>query len=142
VLILAAGVVAAVVGLYVLMPRVAGLDETRGRIRDGDQRWIVLAALFELGSYAGYVLLLLGVVGRVAGAGRDRCGGRGETVGALVAFGEPAGLALAAVLTYRALGFWLPTVPGATAYVPLTRGLGHPRGEALSQGPPRPAGRR
>ncbi len=334
VLILAAGVVAAVVGLYVLLPRVAGLDETWGRIRDGDPRWIGLAALFELGSYAGYVLLLRGVVGRVgekrlswpeawrltlagvaasrllaaAGAGgialtgwalarmgmsahtvatrlatfflllyavfmgalvvagfglsvgwlagpapfgltvvpalfaasvivaalvlalvpprfgrvrghAQRPGeGRGKRiarfvaaapatlgsgvrgaealvrardpalagalvwwtcdllvlwaamhafgapplpgvlvmsyfvgqlanvlpvpggigaveggmVGALVAFGEPAGLALAAVLTYRAFAFWLPTVPGAIAYVQLTRRLGHPRGEALS----------
>ena len=336
-LILAAGVVAAVVGLYVLLPRVAGLSQTWGRIRDGDPRWIVLAALFELGSYAGYVLLLRGVVGRVgekrlcrgpeawrltlagvaasrllaaAGAGgialtgwalarmgmsahtvatrlatfflllyavfmgalvvagfglsvgwlagpapfgltvvpalfaasvivaalalalvpprfgrvrghAQRPGeGRGKRiarfvaaapatlgsgvrgaealvrardpalagalvwwtcdllvlwaavhafgaregppgvlvmsyfvgqlanalpvpggigaveggmVGALVAFGEPAGLALAAVLTYRAFAFWLPTVPGAiTVYVQLTRRLGHPRGEALS----------
>ena len=56
----------------------------------------------------------------------------GGMVGALVAFGEPAGLALAAVLTYRAFAFWLPTVPGAIAYVQLTRRLGHPRGEALS----------
>ena len=334
VLIPAAGVVAALIGLYVLLPRVAGLDETWGRIRDGDPGWIVLAALFELGSYAGYVLLLRGVVGRVgekrlswpeawrltlagvaasrllaaAGAGgialtgwalarmgmsahtvatrlatfflllyavfmgalvvaglglsvgwlagpapfgltvvpalfaasvivaalalalvppqfgrvRGHAQGPGEgrgkrvarfvaaapatlgsgvrgaealvrardpalvgalvwwtcdvlvlwaamhafgappppgvlvmsyfvgqlanalpvpggigaveggMVGALVAFGEPAGLALAAVLTYRAFAFWLPTVPGAIAYVQLTRRLGHPRGEALS----------
>jgi putative heme transporter len=334
VLILAAGIVAAVVGLYVLLPRIAGLDETWGRIRDGDPRWIVLAALFELGSYGGYVLLLRGVVGRVgeqrlswpeawrltlagvaasrllaaAGAGgialtgwalarmgmsahtvatrlatfflllyavfmgalviaglglsagwfagpapfgltvvpalfaatvivaalalafvppqfgrvrghAQRPGeGRGKRVarfvaaapatlgsgvrgaealvrardpallgalvwwtcdllvlwaamrafgappppgvlvmsyfvgqlanalpvpggigaveggmvGALVAFGEPAGLALAAVLTYRAFAFWLPTLPGAIAYVQLTRRLGHPRGEASS----------
>lgn len=60
-----AGVIAALVGLYVLLPRIAGLDETWGRIRDGDPAWIALAALFEFGSYAGYVLLLRGVVGRV-----------------------------------------------------------------------------
>lgn len=175
-----AGVVAAVVGLCVLLPRLAGLDETWGRIRDGDPGWIAVSAVLELGSYAGYVLLLRGVVGRVgdgnlswregwrltlagvaasrllatAGAGgialtgwalarmgmsartvatrlRDRWGG-GGTVGALVAFGEPAGLALAAVLTYRAFAFWLPTLPGAVAYVQLTRRLGHPKaGEPL-----------
>ena len=48
----------------------------------------------------------------------------GALVGALVAFGEPAGLAIAAVLTYRAFAFWLPTLPGAIAYVQLTRELG------------------
>jgi uncharacterized membrane protein YbhN (UPF0104 family) len=52
-------------------------------------------------------------------------GVEGGMVGALVAFGEPAGLALAAVLTYRAFAFWLPTLPGAVAYVQLTRMLGH-----------------
>jgi uncharacterized membrane protein YbhN (UPF0104 family) len=53
-------------------------------------------------------------------------GVEGGMVGALVAFGEPAGLALAAVLTYRAFAFWLPTLPGAVAYVQLTRVLGRP----------------
>jgi uncharacterized membrane protein YbhN (UPF0104 family) len=326
--ILAAGAVAVLLGLYVLLPRLAGLDETWGRIRSGDPAWIALAAVLEIGSYAGYVLLLRGVVGRVgerslswrqawrltlagvaasrllatAGAGgialtgwaltrmgmsaratatrlatffvvlygifmsalviaglglalgwlagpapfgltvvpalfgaaaigaalaltlvpaqfgrirgharsggdrrtariarflaaapatlgagvrgavalvraRDRAllgalvwwacdllvlwatmrafgsppapgvlvmsyfvgqlgnalplpggigGVEGGMIGALVAFGEPAGLALAAVLTYRAFAFWLPTVPGAVAYVQLTRELGHP----------------
>jgi uncharacterized membrane protein YbhN (UPF0104 family) len=30
------------------------------------------------------------------------------------------------VLTYRAFAFWLPTLPGAIAYVELTRALGRP----------------
>ena len=48
-----------------------------------------------------------------------RVGGvEGAMVAAPVAFGEPAGLAIAGVLTYRALAFWLPTVPG----VPRTSG--------------------
>ena len=44
-------------------------------------------------------------------------GVEGGMVGALVAFGEPAGLALAGVLTYRAFSFWLPTIPGVVAYL-------------------------
>jgi hypothetical protein len=58
-----AGVVVAILALYVLLPRIAGLDETWGRLRAGDPRWIALAAVFELGSYAGYVLLLRAVAG-------------------------------------------------------------------------------
>jgi putative heme transporter len=320
---LGGGAVAAILALYVLLPRIAGLDETWGRLRDGDVTWIALAGLFELGSYAGYVVLLRAVAGgketavswpdswrltlagvaasrllATAGAGgialtawaltrmgmnartvatrmatffvllygifmaamviagsglsagwfagpspfaltvvpalfgtvvicaalalarippgfgrarRARAGRtarlarfiaeapatlaggvrgavalvrvrdpallgglgwwvcdvlvlwaalhafgtsppaavlvmsyligqlgnllplpggiggvEGGIVGALVAFGQPAGLALAAVLTYRAFAFWLPTVPGAVAYVQLTRALGHP----------------
>jgi uncharacterized protein (TIRG00374 family) len=40
-------------------------------------------------------------------------------VGTFVAFGVPYGLALIAVLTYRLLAFWLPTIPGAIAYFQL-----------------------
>ena len=48
-------------------------------------------------------------------------GVEGGIIGALVAFGVPGGLALVAVLTYRAFSFWLPTVPGAIAYLQLRR---------------------
>jgi uncharacterized membrane protein YbhN (UPF0104 family) len=40
-------------------------------------------------------------------------------IAALLAFGVPGGLAVVAVLSYRALAFWLPTIPGALAYVRL-----------------------
>ena len=42
-------------------------------------------------------------------------------IGALVAFGVSGSLALIAVLTYRLLAFWLPTIPGAIAYFQLRR---------------------
>lgn len=58
-----AGVLVGFLALYVLLPRIAGLDETWGRIRDGDRSWIALAALLEIGSYAGYVVLLRAVAG-------------------------------------------------------------------------------
>ena len=59
----AAAVVVAILALYVLLPRIAGLDETWGRLQDGDPGWIALSAVFEFGSYAGYVLLLRTVGG-------------------------------------------------------------------------------
>ena len=48
----------------------------------------------------------------------------GGTIGALLAFGAPASLAILAVLAYRLISFWLPTVPGAAAYFQLRRTVG------------------
>jgi putative heme transporter len=45
----------------------------------------------------------------------------GGMIGALVAFGGSVGLAVPAVLTYRLLAFWLPSIPGAIAYFQLRR---------------------
>jgi putative heme transporter len=57
----------------------------------------------------------------------------GGMIGALVAFGISGSLALIAVLVYRLLAFWLPSIPGAVAYFQLRRtvsrwhsaGVGH-----------------
>ena len=51
-----AALVAAAVGLYLVLPEIAGLEETWGRLSEGDPIWIGVAAVFELGSYAAYVL--------------------------------------------------------------------------------------
>ena len=45
----------------------------------------------------------------------------GGMIGALIGFGVDGGLAIVAVLSYRAFAFWLPTIPGAVAYVQLLR---------------------
>lgn len=45
----------------------------------------------------------------------------GGMIGAFAAFGVDFGLATVAVLTYRAFAFWLPTLPGAVAYLQLRR---------------------
>ena len=42
-------------------------------------------------------------------------------IGAFLAFDVAGGLAVVAVLTYRAIAFWLPTVPGVLAYLGLRR---------------------
>jgi uncharacterized membrane protein YbhN (UPF0104 family) len=39
----------------------------------------------------------------------------GGMIGALAAFGEPAGLALVGVLAYQAVSVWVPALPGAVA---------------------------
>jgi uncharacterized protein (TIRG00374 family) len=59
----------------------------------------------------GNVLPLPGGIGGVDGG----------MIGALLAFGVDSGLALVAVLVYRAIAFWLPTIPGAIAYFQLRR---------------------
>ena len=45
-------------------------------------------------------------------------------VGAFLAFGTHASLAILAVLSYRVISFWLPTLPGAAAYLQLRRTVG------------------
>jgi uncharacterized protein (TIRG00374 family) len=45
-------------------------------------------------------------------------------IGAFLAFGTHASLAILAVLSYRLISFWLPTVPGAAAYLQLRRTIG------------------
>jgi uncharacterized protein (TIRG00374 family) len=45
----------------------------------------------------------------------------GGMVGAFIAFGVGGSVAVIAVLVYRALSFWLPTLPGSAAYFQLRR---------------------
>jgi putative heme transporter len=70
---------------------------------------VVVMAYF-VGMFAN-VLPLPGGIGGVDGG----------MIGAFIAFGINAPIAVVAVLVYRALAFWLPTVPGAIAYVQLRR---------------------
>jgi putative heme transporter len=46
-------------------------------------------------------------------------GVEGGMIAAFLAFGVPAGLAVVAVLSYRAFAFWLPTIPGVLSYLRL-----------------------
>jgi uncharacterized membrane protein YbhN (UPF0104 family) len=70
---------------------------------------VVVMAYF-VGMFAN-VLPLPGGIGGVDGG----------MIGAFIAFGVSAPIAVVAVLVYRAFAFWLPTVPGAIAYVQLRR---------------------
>jgi len=48
----------------------------------------------------------------------------GGMIGAFLAFGVDPGTAVLAVLAYRAIAFWLPTLPGGIAYFQLRRTMG------------------
>jgi putative heme transporter len=48
-------------------------------------------------------------------------GVEGGMIGALAAFGVDFNLSVLAVLSYRAISFWLPTLPGVVAYFQLRR---------------------
>ncbi|MHB1571883.1 MAG: lysylphosphatidylglycerol synthase transmembrane domain-containing protein [Solirubrobacteraceae bacterium] len=68
----------------------------------------------------GNVLPLPGGIGGVDGA----------MIGAFSAFGVSPSLAVVSVLAYRAFAFWLPTVPGAVAYLQLRRTVQRWRSES------------
>ena len=57
-------VVAMVVALYFLLPQLAGLDDTWHRIEEGSPFWLLIAFLFTVGMFGGYVMLFQGVFGR------------------------------------------------------------------------------
>jgi membrane protein DedA with SNARE-associated domain/uncharacterized membrane protein YbhN (UPF0104 family) len=75
------------------------------------------AAVLVLGYFVGMLGNVLPLPGGVGGV-------EGGMIGAFVAFGQPASVALVAVLAYRLVSFWLPTLVGAPAYVALRRTLG------------------
>ena len=71
-------------------------------------------AVLVQGFFLGMLGNLLPLPGGVGGV-------EGGLIGAYVAFDVDAGLAVVAVLVYRALTFWLPLVPGVIAYFQLRR---------------------
>ena len=73
----------------------------------------VIVMAYFLGALANVLPLPGGLGGVEAGM-----------VGAFIAFGTPTSLALLAVLAYRLISFWLPTIPGAAAYLQLRRTVG------------------
>jgi uncharacterized protein (TIRG00374 family) len=60
-----------------------------------------------------------GMLGNVAPLPGGLGGVEGGMIGALIGFGVDDGLAVAAVLGYRAFAYWLPILPGAIAYLRL-----------------------
>jgi uncharacterized membrane protein YbhN (UPF0104 family) len=64
--------------------------------------------------FVGMIANLLPLPGGVGGVD-------GGMIAAMIGFGAPAGLAIAAVLSYRGISFWLPTLPGIVAYLRLLR---------------------
>jgi uncharacterized protein (TIRG00374 family) len=72
----------------------------------------VSPAVLVVGYFLGTVGSLLPLPAGIGGV-------EGGMIGAFVAFGLPAGSAVIAVLAYRAISFWLPTLPGIAGYLAL-----------------------
>jgi len=56
-------VVLLIVAIYVLFPKIVGLEDVWGTITSGDPLWIAAAVAFNVGAFAAYVALFRGVVG-------------------------------------------------------------------------------
>jgi len=57
----------------------------------------------------------------------------GGMIGTFLAFGADDGLAVVAVLVYRGFSFWLPTIPGALAYLQLRQTVSRWRQERAAE---------
>jgi len=71
-------------------------------------------AVVVMGYYVGQLANVLPLPGGIGGV-------EGGMIGAFIAFDVSGGLAVVSVLAYRAFAFWLPTIPGAIAYLQLRR---------------------
>src|ERR1700761_8287466 len=80
-------------------------------------------AVLVMGYYIGTLANALPLPGGIGGV-------EGGMIGSFLAFGVNGDLAVLAVLGYRTISYWLPTIPGAIAYVRLHRTLAHGHGEA------------
>ena len=85
-------------------------------------------AIVVLGYYVGLLANTLPLPGGVGGV-------EGGMIAAFLALGVDGGIAVLAVLSYRALSFWLPTLPGVIAYVQLRRTIADWRGDQGGQTP-------
>jgi uncharacterized protein (TIRG00374 family) len=72
----------------------------------------VSVAVLIMGYFLGTLGSLLPIPGGIGGV-------EGGMIGAFAALGVPGGKAVVAVLAYRAISFWLPTLPGIAGYVRL-----------------------
>jgi uncharacterized protein (TIRG00374 family) len=88
-------------------------------------------AVLVMGYFVGMLGNLLPLPGGVGGVD-------GGMIGAFLAFGVDGGLAVVAVLSYRAFAFYLPTIPGAIAYVQLVRTVNRWKQEGRRAGVPQP----
>jgi len=87
-------------------------------------------AVLVMGYYVGTLANALPLPGGIGGV-------EGGMIGSFLAFGVNGSLAVLAVLAYRTISYWLPTVPGVVAYVRLRRQIsGHGHGAVTPD--PRP----
>jgi uncharacterized membrane protein YbhN (UPF0104 family) len=90
-------------------------------------------AVIVMGYFVGTLANTLPLPGGVGGVD-------GGMIGAFLAFGVDPAVAVLAVLSYRAIAFWLPTAPGLIAYFQLRRTMGSWKAEdAVEELEPMPA---
>jgi len=82
-------------------------------------------AVIIMAYFVGWLANTLPLPGGVGGV-------EGGLIGSFSAFGVNVQAAVLAVLAYRAFSFWLPTIPGAIAYVQLRRTVHRWRQEPVS----------
>jgi uncharacterized protein (TIRG00374 family) len=70
---------------------------------------VLPVAVLIMGYFLGTLGSLLPLPGGIGGI-------EGGMIGAFAAFGVPGGRAVVGVLAYRAISFWLPTIPGIAGY--------------------------
>ena len=56
-------VVLLTVAIYVLLPKIVGLDDALSKVGEGDPIWIAIAVMFTVAAFGAYVALFKGVVG-------------------------------------------------------------------------------
>jgi putative heme transporter len=87
-----------------------------------------------------WMAYFIGMLGNLLPLPGGLGGVEGGMIGAFAAFGVSLDLAVLAVLSYRAISFWLPTVPGAVAYFQLRRTVARWRDRRRSHpAPPAPS---
>jgi hypothetical protein len=89
-----------------------------------------------MGYYVGTLANTLPLPGGIGGV-------EGGMIGSFLAFGVNGSFAVLAVLAYRTISYWLPTVPGAIAYIGLRRRAatwGEREPATVPPGPPRVLG--
>jgi uncharacterized protein (TIRG00374 family) len=74
-------------------------------------------AVVVMAYFVGTLANVIPIPGGVGGV-------EGGMIGSFIAFGVDGSTAVLAVLSYRALSFWLPTIPGALAYFQLRKTVG------------------
>jgi uncharacterized protein (TIRG00374 family) len=83
------------------------------------------ACFHAFGSHPAHAVIIMayfvGQLGNVLPIPGGIGGVDGGLIGAFAAFGVPIDSAVVAVLAYRGFSFWLPTLPGAVAYLQLRR---------------------
>jgi uncharacterized membrane protein YbhN (UPF0104 family) len=86
---------------------------------------VLWACFHAFGSPPPFTVILMsyfvGMLGNLLPLPGGLGGVEGGMIGAFAAFGVDFNLALLSVLSYRAISFWLPTLPGAIAYFQLRR---------------------